>query len=348
MNQPWKRFLFLQFPVAVLGIALVAQALGWALSGVTMRRNRTDELALSVRSDPTNYRVILLGDSITRNATARFALGAPGEVGNLATHAHFGMAGELLLLERYLSTHAAPQYVVMAFAPAMYQRVSDIRLVRYTLWHTFRGEDERKFLQAQFPDIDSRDWLPAAADVQVRIVEPFFSLLKARYQSLRHRGAPHIGAGFQDPDPNVPADVSKQAADGVERAVAEGRKTIDAPINAEVLRRLCSLGQRYDFRIKLVWPPMAIELESALAESGALLQLQQRMHAIMGDRCQIDDVFDFNKVRTYTISSFHLDMIHLFGDGWEQRYASDLRRYLGGLIDRSSSTEAAQSPSLRR
>ena len=229
MTQPRKRFLFLRFPVAVLGIALIAQALAWALSGVTMRRNRTDELALSVLVDPSNYRVILLGDSITRNATARFALGPPGEIGNLATHAHFGMAGELLLLRRYLTTHAAPQYVVMAFAPAMYQRVSDIRLVRYALWHTFRGQEERKFLKSQFPDIDRRDWLPAAADLQVRVVEPFFSLLKARYLAFRHRGAARIGAGLQDPNPNAPTDASKQIPTEVDRAVAEGLRDRRCP-----------------------------------------------------------------------------------------------------------------------
>lgn len=348
MPRSWKRLLFLEFPVAMLAMALIAQALAWALSGVTMRRNRTDELALSVSSDPTNYRVLLLGDSITRNATARFALGAPGEVGNLATHAHFGMAGELLLLQRYLATHAAPQYVVMAFAPAMYQRVSDIRLVRYTLWHTFRGQEEQSFLKSQFPDIDRRDWLPAAADLQVRVVEPFFSFLKARYLTLRRNDAARIGSGYLDPDPNTPTTTSKPVSAEVDRVVAEGLKTVDTPVNAEVLHRVCALAERYGFRVKLVWPPMAVELESALAAGGALAQLQEKMRAIMAGQCEVEEIFDFNRVRTYTISSFHLDMIHLFGDGWEQRYASDLRHYLSGLVDRSSSTEATQSPRMSR
>jgi hypothetical protein len=114
--------------------AFCLRAFSWALSDVPMRRDRTDELALAVLSDPTNYQIVLLADSITRNATARFSLGEPGEVANLATHANFGMAGELLLLQRYLSAHPAPKYVVVALAPAMYGWVSDIRLVRYNLW----------------------------------------------------------------------------------------------------------------------------------------------------------------------------------------------------------------------
>jgi len=174
MTTPWKRFLFLQFPVAALTLALIAQAFSWALSEVPMRRDRTDELALAVLSDPTNYRIILLADSITRNATARFSLGEPGEVANLATHAHFGMAGELLLLQRYLSVHPAPKYVVMAFAPEMYSWVSDIRLVRYNLWHTFQRDRERSFLKTYLPDIDRRDWLPAVADLQEMPLRPLW------------------------------------------------------------------------------------------------------------------------------------------------------------------------------
>jgi hypothetical protein len=40
------------------------------------------------------------------------------------------------------------------------------------------------------------------------------------------------------------------------------------------------------------------------------------------------------------MTSFHRDLIHLFGDGWEQRYASDLRGYLTGLADRSTAAAA--------
>jgi hypothetical protein len=344
MSHAWKRFLFVRLPTAVFGIALLAETLAWSLSGVTMRRNRTDELALTVLSDPTNYRVILLGDSITRNATARFALGAPGQVGNLATHANFGMPGEVLLLQRYLRRHAPPQYVVLAFAPVMYRQISDIRLVRYTLWHTFRGVDEQEFLRSQYPGIDSRDWLPAAADVQVRIVEPLFSLLKSHYLKLRQRGPGRIGSGSDEPDPNGPADVSRPMPATIERALAEELRNADAPINAPSLRRLCQLSRDHGFRIKLALPPMPSELESVLVGRGALTQLHEQLNTIMSTGCEVDEIFDFNRVRIYPASSFHLDLIHLFGDGWEQRYASDLRQYLNELADRSSSSAASRAP----
>jgi hypothetical protein len=345
MNQPWKRFLLCQFPAAALVLALIAQAVAWALADVPMRRDRTDELALAVLSDPTNYRVILLADSITRNATARYSLGGPGDVANLATHAHFGMAGEVLLLQRYLSTHRAPLYVVMAFAPDMYEWVSDIRLIRYTLWHTFKQPGERSFLKAYLPEIDRRDWLPAVADLQVRVVEPFLSFVKQRYLAFRKRGAAPIAAGSLEPNPDAPVDVSMEIGTAtLDRAISEGLKTNPAPINAASLREVCRLSEQYGFRINLVWPPMATEIERAIVARGALGELEAQIRMVLGNHCQVDAIYDFNKIRTYESSNFHRDMVHLFGDGWEQRYASDLRRYLEALPDGNAPPEATKPP----
>jgi hypothetical protein len=338
MSQAWKRFLFLQFPLAMLALALIAQVLAWALSGVVMRRNRTDTLAISVLSDPTNYPVVLLADSITRNATARYALGPPGMVANLAAHANFGLVGEVLLLQRYLKAHAPPRYVVMVFAPAMYDWISDIRLVRYSLWHTFTEGDERHFLQTYLPQIGNRDRLPAAADLQVRVVEPLFSLLK-QYYSARRNAPVVIAGGSQEPNSDAPTDTAMQTAAALDTAASPAGETATAPINTEALRQLCQLSQRYEFRLALAWPPMATELASGPAAS-ALVRLRKRIVATLRERCQVDDVFDFNSVRTYTMTSFHRDLIHLFGDGWEQRYASDLRGYLTGLADRSTAAAA--------
>jgi hypothetical protein len=331
MSKPWTRFLFLQFPAAALTLALIAQACSWALSDVPMRRDRTDELALAVLSDPTNYQTVLLADSITRNATARFSLGEPGEVANLATHANFGMAGELLLLQRYLSAHPAPKYVVVALAPAMYGWVSDIRLVRYNLWHTFQQQGERSFLKAYLPDIDRRDWLPAIADVQERIVEPFFSLLKLRYLVFRGRETARIGSGSLDPDPDAATDVAMVDPNALNEAISEGLRTVPAPINTAALRQLCLLSEQHGFRVNLVWPPLVAEIKAAMVASGALAELEGNIRSIVADHCHVDEIFDFNRIRTYTVANFHRDMVHLFGEGWEQRYVSDLRKYLNDL-----------------
>jgi hypothetical protein len=333
MTKSWKKFLLLQFPMAAITLALIAQAFSWALSDVPMRRDRTDELALAVLSDPVNYRIVLLADSITRNATARFSLGGPDEVANLATHAHFGLAGELLLFRRYLSAHSAPKYVVLALAPAMYGWVSDIRLVRYNLWHTFQQSDERSFLKTYLPDIDRRDWLPAIADLQERVVEPFFSFVKQRYLAFRGGAAARIGAGYLDPDPDAPTDVSMVDPKALDEVISEGLRTVPAPINEAALRQLCLLSEQYGFRVKIVWPPLVAEVKDAAVASGAMAKLEEHIRSIMADHCHADEIFDFNRIRTYTVANFHRDMVHLFGEGWEQRYASDLRKYLHELPD---------------
>src|ERR1700755_780977 len=120
MPTGWRRFLLVQFPLATLALAAIGQILAWSLSEVPARRNRTDELALAVLEDRTNYHTVLLADSITRNATDRFSIGQPDVIANLSTNANFGMEGELLLLQRYLSVHTPPKDVVLIFAPGMY------------------------------------------------------------------------------------------------------------------------------------------------------------------------------------------------------------------------------------
>jgi hypothetical protein len=347
MAATWKRFLLVEFPLAVLALAAITQTLAWSLSDVPMRRNRTDELALAVLQDLTNYRAVVLADSITRNATARFSLGKPGDVANLATHAYFGMAGELFLLQRYLRVHTPPKYVVIVFAPGMYHGASTSRLVRYYLWYTFRQPEERDFLSTYRPEIGQRDWLPAVVDAQERIVEPLFSLMKQRYLAFRKEPPDRIAAGGIDPDPDAKTDASMPADPAaVATAISEASQTIPATMNAAALRRICALSEKYGFRIKLAWPPMADEIASALRASRALSSLRLQIGLALGPDCPVDEIFDFGKVRPYTTSSFYPDLIHLFGDGWEQRYASDLRRYLNELPDYAPAREAGATSSV--
>jgi hypothetical protein len=348
MATTWKRFLLIEFPLAALVIVAITQTLAWSLSDVPMRRNRTDELALAVVEDHTNYRLLVLADSITRNATARFSLGEPGDIANLATHANFGMAGEAFLLQRYLSVHTPPEYVVITFAPGMYYGTSPIRVVRYNLWHTFRQPEERDFLSTYVPEIGRRDLLPAVMDLQERVVEPLFSLVKQQYLAFRGKPPGRIAAGPIDPDPDAKTDAAMPADPAaIAAAISEASRAAPAALNAAALRRICALSERYGFRIKLAWPPMALEVASALRASGALARLRLQIGLALGPGCPADEIFDFNAVRTYTTSSFHRDLIHLFGDGWEQRYASDLRHYLNELPALVSSREAASSPGRR-
>jgi len=110
-----------------------------------------------------------------------------------------------------------------------------------------------------------------------------------------------------------------------------GHAFATAPINTAALRQLCLLSEQQGFRVNLVWPPLVAEIEAAMVASGALAQLEENIRSIVADHCHVDEIFDFNRIRTYTVANFHRDMVHLFGEGWEQRYVSDLRKYLNDL-----------------
>jgi len=74
MTQAWKRFLLIHVPLAAVLLGLICETVALPLSRLPLRRNRIDELALAVLSDPGSPRTVLLGDSIIRNATLRFGL----------------------------------------------------------------------------------------------------------------------------------------------------------------------------------------------------------------------------------------------------------------------------------
>jgi hypothetical protein len=295
-----------------------------------MRRDGSDELALAVSSDPTNYRTILLGDSVTRNATFRYALGEAGEVANLATTFNFGIYGEVLLLQRYLNTHRAPKYVVLVLRPHAYGSIADLRIIRHVLWHTFRRPEERSFLKSYLPDIDDRDWLPAIAEVRASVVEPAFSLLNTRYRELRGRNTIRIASGSLDPDPNAATEASTVVPSALEKTIATGFSPVVTPINAAALRQVCLMSVQRGFRVRLAWPPLVPELEKV--SSTAMTELEARVRDIMVD-CHIGEITHFNRLRTYMAASFMQDMTHLYGNGWEEQYASDVRKYLRELPD---------------
>jgi hypothetical protein len=335
MSQSWRKFLFLQFLGAAVTLALTFQALAFVLSKVSIWRDRADELALAVLSDPTNYRILLFGDSVTRNATARFALGTPREIANLSTHAFIGLSGSLFLLQRYLSVHPAPQYVIVALAPGVYHFDNNSRLSRYHLWHTFNRSNEREFLTAYHPGIGWRDSLPAILDLQERVVEPFLSYLKHRYSAFRKRGALSVASGILNPDPQAPVELAKYVFDKREDEVSVSDRDLTmARVNGEGLRRICELSKQEGFVINIVWPPIPDDLARAFHANGAFSQLETEIRSVMEGHCAFGGFTDFNKIRVYSSASFHHDSLHLFGDGWEQRYASDLRDYLSGLPDR--------------
>ena len=296
MAHSWKRFLFVQMPLAALLLALGAQAIAMTLSNVPRWLFRSDELAVAVSTDSEKYRILLLGDSKTSRATARFALGAPSEIANLSTNMFVGLSGSLFLVQRYLETHPAPEHVVLAVSPQLYRFENNGRRSRYFLWHTFNRPEERSFLDTNHPGMGRRNSLPAILDLQERVVEPIMSLLKYKFGALRKGGQLSIPKGWIIPDPETLAlystNVDAEIGDQVD---PEELDLTMASVNAAALSKLCDLGKKHGFEIDFVWPPMPDNVDKALHASGALLGLETKIRSTMDGGCHLGQFVDFNK-----------------------------------------------------
>jgi hypothetical protein len=325
----WKRFLLLQLPIAGLVLTAVVQALAFVLSDVPIWRARYDEVALATLKDPTQYRILVFGDSITSMATGRFWLGAG--IGNISTHGGVGVHGALFQLQRYLSAHPSPEHIVLVYAPVGYKERKSVRNARYDMWHVYNLPDERNFLRTYIPGIGQRDWLPAIFDVQERIVEPFSSLL------VNWKREPRMDTGSLAANPDAPAGMAARAETPIDDAIfTPMRDTRVSPAGAEALLRICNLSKKHGFRIDVAWPPLPAQLEGDLTSGGALAELETRILSIMDEgHCDFAGFTDFNKIRNYPDSAFRNDLIHLFDYGWEQRYTADLSKYLNSLRDHS-------------
>src|SRR5262249_33249849 len=155
-------------------------------------------------------------------------------------------------------------------------------------------------------------------DVQEHIVEPAFSWMKGSYLASRGRETARIASGSLDPDPDAATESATVVASALDEAIAKGLKTVPAPMTAAALRQICSLSRQHGFRVKLGWPPLVPQIEAALIASGALPDLERNIRSIMAD-CHLDEITDFNRLRSYAAASFRRDTVHLFGEGWEQR-----------------------------
>ncbi len=329
MTQSWKRFLLIRLPLALILVGLVCQAAAVALGGLPMRRNRIDELALAVLNDNQPHRIVLLGDSIIRDATLSYGAGSLSDVLNMTTQGFVGVAGDLFLLQRYLQTHRPPQHVVVAAAPDDYDAILDPRMVHYYMWNTFSRPSERAFLKQYMPNIDARESYPAAMDLQERILERLIALTK--------RSPAQFVSPPPLPDPNAPVEPASdnQGTAAAEDSRLRGHNLSLAPIDGAAIAEMCRLSRRYGFVLNIVWAPMPPRVMAGRIKSGQLAALDSSLQTIFSDNgCHAGPIFNMNDVQTFT--DFDSGAFHLRGAGWEQRATQILSQYLQALPDVAS------------
>jgi hypothetical protein len=324
MTRAWKNFLLIRLPLALLAIGVVCQLVAASLSQLPMRRNRIDEFALADLNDHQPHRVVLLGDSIIRDATLQYAAGSSADVLNLTTQGFVGLPGDLFLLQRYLRSHNPPQHVVIAAAPDDYAVTFDPRMIHYYMWNTFSDASERAFLKSHVPTIDARESYPAVLDLQERIVERLFTLTK--------RGPARFDQPPPLPDPAAPvepASDNQADAESTQRRL-DGHDLSLAPIYRDSVAEMCRLGRQYGFVLNVVWAPMPPAVAEGRKKSGQLAALDRQLQDVFASiGCQTGPIFNMNDVQTFT--NFDSGAFHLRGSGWQERAAAILHEYLQSL-----------------
>jgi hypothetical protein len=325
MSTEWRRFLALRVPLAALALAVVCQIAAAALSGVPMRRNRSDEIAAAVSTDRRYHRVLLLGDSVTRDSTSRYALGRDvGDVLNLSTHGALGLTGEYFLLERYLRAHPTPQWVVLSLSPENYFGFGSTEKMHYYMWYTFDRPEERSFLKEHLPDIDRKDHYPAVLDLQERVLERVYGLMQRSQPGLSDPSRfPDATRAVEAPSENLSdAKITRDRIQG-------DRDAHLRRLEADSLARICELARRDSFQIQVVWPPAPAPVADAFETGGIYRRLEDEITATLAPGGCGTSFFDMNAARGFV--NFHRDSMHLLGEGWEERAASDLRGFLSAL-----------------
>jgi hypothetical protein len=323
MSAAWRRFLFLQFPLAAAIMLVVAQVLAWLLADVPLRRERTDDFAIAVVQEHSLHRLLLFGESTTRMATKAYNVGDPGDVLNLTSEGFFGLAGDALLLQRYLTAHPAPAYVVLSNNPHLYTIEEDVGQYRRYLWSLFRQPDEHIFLHSLYPTIANHDMLPAVLNTQERIVEPFLSLLTrgpAKYDEL--------GLDPRGDVPLEPASFNAAADSTIELIRDDPLKLTQS--GQKAINKICQLSAQYGFSVEFLWSPSHVSAVSAWKESGRFAALEQEIRDA-AQSCVNISFYNSNDVIAYP--SFDHEGTHLRGEGWKQRFTSDLRNHLMALIN---------------
>jgi hypothetical protein len=322
MSKDWRHFLFIRLPLALMTFAIVCQIAAVALSRVPMRRNRSDDLAIAVMQDRSQHRVVLFGDSITRDSTTRFALGEnPGEVVNLSTTAALGVAGAYFILQRYLGSHPPPEYVVLSFSPEVYFGFATTEQIHHYLWYTFARPEEHSLLKAYLPDVDRRDSYPVAMNLGEIIVDRFYGVLR--------RSAPTLPEPQTIPDPSrsvEPASANLASADMIANRIAAGSSAPLRSLEGASLAEICRLVARDNIRLEVIWPPAPKAVAQGFIKDHVYERLQDEMSAILGKGGCEANYFNMNSTHDY--GNFRLDGVHVLGEAWEERVAVHYRDYL--------------------
>jgi hypothetical protein len=251
LPKAWQIFFTRRLPLAMLVLALGAEALAFGLDAVRYRRHDLDLLALNVdRPVPQPApRVVLFGDSVTQDILKVYKIGEPGQVANLTTNKASGLVGAYLLLKRYLANNPAPRHVLFASTPEFYTFVPEGETARIYLMSVFRKADEKIFLNAFQGQVEPA-FSPAILNLDQHIGLKLLALMAPRPNGLIMGTAPIMQIKAYNNPQNI---TSFLRADIIKR----GTSPLLVPSeNASLLEKICALAALHGMKLHFYHAPI--------------------------------------------------------------------------------------------
>lgn len=314
---PWKRFLFVRLPLALAGLAALAEGAAWGLEGVAPRRHDLDRLTAALDVARVDAPVVLAGDSVTQDVMKSYRIASPREVANLTTNQASGLIGTAFLLRRYVERNGAPAHVVIASTPEFFAYQPEGAAARTYVTSVFRRDDERAELK-RLGIGGGTEAGPAVLSLEQRVGE--------KLTGLAGGVAAELPAGDAEPAvlPEEPGPVAADVAPQIARRAAHGLGL--SPSARTAFATICGLAAGHGFTLHILRAPVPESVLAARGDDDAQRALLREATAA----CPSVAFDDVNARRSFPDHAFR-DADHLRRPGWTAVYARLLADFVAPL-----------------
>lgn len=323
MSSLWRRFLLVHLPLALLGVAFVAEGLAALLKDVPLRRHDLDKIAVVLEKGGQSADVLMFGDSVTQDVLKTHSIAPPGRVANLTTNLASGVVGVMFLLRRYLEVNPPPRHLVLVASPEFLSYDPEGKTAEIYITSVFGEEDEVTWLSHHMPEVLGKTREPAVFNLEGRIGYPLLALMTPRPGKLPE--------GEVMPDPEMAPEESPIS----EAALWSVRGRIDktlgpTPTVKAALGEICDLAKAHDFRVHVLRAPVPAEVLDGWRASGRLAGFETQMDSTLADSCPGTLFGNFGaQGELPTVAMREAD--HLRRPGWTNRYALVLKEFIASL-----------------
>lgn len=323
MNE-WKNFLFIKLPVSLLGVLLFAEALTWALSGVSLSRHDADILVSAIENNRKDSEFLIFGDSVTQDTLKWHYPIENTKLANLTTNKASGLVSVLFLLKRYLLKNDPPKTIVLASTPEFIEYVPMGKAMETYLSSVFTNGFEKEYL-GKYSEEPSKKRRLAILDFQFGIVDKLLSLLT----SFRQKG---FREGTFEKDISVSIPPRTQVLNKVHLDINNRKKIeINLPVqNKEIIKDICQVANHHKLKVVYVAAPIPISVVKAWKEKGIYDETIKQIGQTFERTCLDFELVDINSRLEFPDHAMR-DADHLIRPEWTRVYSRQLSELLEQL-----------------